>query len=697
VSKPALAISPSALPPASTATAGATGSIAKHAIATSARPPSTTAAATLTTSTGGRGASTATTVTTATKPTAPSPDVGATYRPKVPATATAAANRPSVPSANTNRRTGTAAVASGRSEVDRTTSSPSPAAATNAAGSHVPASSADGAKPVNNPAPTVDTTPPATKSTLRAPTRQPWQIAHHLPDSGHRPARSLACVSTSTDGSSSLTAPKLSLTATAADDATVDAVIIGTRQDGDQLALAPGSETVAAAFDNSLLDVLRSLGATGKADEIVKVPAMGRIAATIVVAAGLGSGEPTGEQVRRASGVAARSLAGTRRALTTLSTVDLQATVEGTILGSYRFDGYRSESGDGPLERLDLANPTEGSTREHRATLKAGTAIAEAVNTARDFVNTPPNDLYPASFADRAAAMARDAGIEVSILDEKALRKAGFGGVLGVGLGSARPPRVLRLSYRGPKARKKVALVGKGITFDTGGISIKPAANMDEMSSDMSGAAAVIATVILAAKLKYPLEVIATVPMAENMPSGTAYRPGDVLTIYGGKTVEVLNTDAEGRLILADAIVRACEDNPDYLIDTATLTGAQLVALGRRTSGIMGTDDFRDRVSASARSTGEGGWPMPLPEELRRDLDSKLADLANVTGHRWGGMLAAGLFLKEFVPDGLPWAHIDIAGPAFNSGAPWGYNGKGGTGVPVRTLASVLADIAENG
>jgi leucyl aminopeptidase len=494
-----------------------------------------------------------------------------------------------------------------------------------------------------------------------------------------------------------LTAPKLSLTTTAPTEATVDAVIIGTCQDGEHIALAPGAETVAAAFDGSLVDVLRSLGATGKADEVVKIPTMGRLAAAVVVAAGLGSGEPGAEQVRRASGAAARALAGTRRALSTLSTVDLHAAVEGTVLGAYRFDTYRSEPGDGPLERLDLTAPAEGTTKDHRATLKAATAIAEAVNTARDFVNTPPNDLYPASFAERAAALGRAAGLEVEILDEKALRKAGFGGVLGVGLGSSRPPRVVRMTYRGPKARKKVALVGKGITFDTGGISIKPAANMDEMSSDMSGAAAVVATAVLAAKLKYPLEVIATVPMAENMPSGAAYRPGDVLTMYGGKTVEVLNTDAEGRLILADAIVRACEDDPDYLIDTATLTGAQVVALGRRTPGIMGTDDFRDRVAAIAKATGEGGWPMPLPEELRRDLDSRLADLSNVTGHRWGGMLAAGQFLNEFVPDGVPWAHIDIAGPAYNPGSPWGYNGKGGTGVPVRTLAALLADIADNG
>ena len=499
-----------------------------------------------------------------------------------------------------------------------------------------------------------------------------------------------------------MTSPKLSLTTTTADEATADAVIIGTVQGGNGtgVTLAPGSERIDAAFGGTLAEVLRTVGATGAQDEVVKIPSMGKVPAGLVVAAGLGKSTddgPTAEQVRRASGAAARALAGTGRAVTTLSTVDLQAAVEGIVLGAYRFTGYRSDKGDAPVERVDVVAPADGAAKDHRATLKAATAIAEAVCTARDLVNTPPNDLFPASFAERAAALAKAVGVEVEILDEKALRKGGFGGVLGVGMGSTRPPRVVRMTWKGPKARKKVALVGKGITFDTGGISIKPAANMDEMTSDMSGAAAIVATMVLAAKLKYPLELTATVPMAENMPSGAAYRPGDVLTMYGGKTVEVLNTDAEGRLILADAIVRACEDGPDYLVEAATLTGAQIVSLGRRTAGIMGSDEFRDRVAAIAQATGEGGWPMPLPEELRGDLDSRLADIANVTGHRWGGMLAAGLFLREFVADGVPWVHLDVAGPAFNNGGPWGYTPKGGTGQPVRTLAAVLADIAENG
>ncbi|RBM20054.1 leucyl aminopeptidase [Prauserella sp. PE36] len=497
-----------------------------------------------------------------------------------------------------------------------------------------------------------------------------------------------------------MSVPKLALseiTEAALGKTRAEAVVVGTVQGANGLELAPGADAVDAALGGTLVDVLRTLGATGKAEEVVKVPTLGKLPAGVVLAVGLGKPEPTQEQVRRAAGASGRALAGTARALTTLSVVDLQAAVEGTILGAYTFTEYKSEPGDAPVSTVDVATPAEGSSREHRATLKAATAIAESVLTARDLVNTPPNDLFPGSFADRAKKLAEQTGLDIEVLDEKQLKRKGYGGILGVGGGSSRPPRLVRLSYKGPKAKKKVALVGKGITFDTGGISLKPAANMDHMTSDMSGAAAVLASVVLAAKLKYPLEVTGYLPLAENMPSGTSYRPGDVLTMYGGKTVEVLNTDAEGRLVLADAIVRAAEDEPDYLIETSTLTGAQMVALGNRTPGIMGSDEFRDRVAAIAQATGENGWPMPLPEELRGDLDSKLADLANVTGSRWGGMLAAGIFLREFVAEGLPWAHIDIAGPAFNTGGPWGYTGKGGTGVPVRTIAAVLADIADNG
>ena len=497
-----------------------------------------------------------------------------------------------------------------------------------------------------------------------------------------------------------MTVPKFALTEKT-ELSRADVVVIGTLKGEKGIALAPGAEAVDAAFDGKLTDVLSALGASGKAEEIVKLPTLGKLPAGVVLAAGLGKpgadGGTNAEQVRRAAGAAARVLTGTARAVSTLSTMDLQAAVEGTALGAYAFTEYKSEPGDGAVRAVDFVSPDSGTARAHKATLKAATAIAESVIIARDLINTPPNDLFPASFATRAEKLADANGLEFEVLDEQELKRKGFGGILGVGGGSARPPRLLRVRYRGAKTLKKVALVGKGITFDSGGISIKPAANMDQMTSDMSGAAAVLASVVLAAKLRYPLEVIAHIPLAENLPSANSYRPGDVLCMYGGKTVEVLNTDAEGRLVLADAIVRAAEDGPDYLIETSTLTGAQVVALGNRTAGIMGSDEFRDRVAAIAQATGEGGWPMPLPEELRGDLDSRGADLANVTGHRWGGMLAAGIFLREFIADDLPWAHIDIAGPSFNTGSPWGYTGKGGTGVPVRTIAAVLADIAENG
>ena len=220
---------------------------------------------------------------------------------------------------------------------------------------------------------------------------------------------------------------------------------------------------------------------------------------------------------------------------------------------------------------------------------------------------------------------------------------------------------------------------------------------MMTMKCDMAGAAAVSGAVFAIAELGLPIRVTGYACLAENMPSATAQRPGDVLTQYGGITVEVLNTDAEGRLILADAIVRACEDDPDYLIETSTLTGAQTVALGSRTPGVMGSDEFRDRVAALSQGVGENAWPMPLPEELKDDLKSTVADLANVSGSRYAGMLVAGVFLREFVGDGVQWAHIDVAAPAYNAGGPWGYTGKGGTGVPTRTMFAVLEDIAENG
>ena len=444
---------------------------------------------------------------------------------------------------------------------------------------------------------------------------------------------------------------------------------------------------------------LKALGATGGEGQLHRL-VIDELPVASVLTVGLGEARDwPADTIRRAAGAAARSLDKVGTVVAALAAVDLEATVEGLILGAYRFNDFRSDKtapkDNGLGKIVALAADAKAATK---AVAQRAVDIASSVATARDFVNTPPSHLYPAEFAKQAKALGEAVGLQVEVLDDKALAKGGYGGIVGVGKGSSRLPRLVRLTHKG-KGRnpKRVALVGKGITFDTGGISIKPAANMHHMTSDMGGAAAVIATVVLAAKQDLPIDVIATVPMAENMPSATAQRPGDVLTQYGGITVEVLNTDAEGRLVLADAIVRACEDDPDYLIETSTLTGAQTVALGARTPGVMGSDEFRDRVAGLSQEVGENGWAMPLPEELKDDLKSTVADLANVSSSRYAGMLVAGVYLREFVAEGVQWAHIDIAAPAYNTGGPWGYTPKGGTGVPTRTMFAVLEDIAANG
>jgi leucyl aminopeptidase len=329
-----------------------------------------------------------------------------------------------------------------------------------------------------------------------------------------------------------------------------------------------------------------------------------------------------------------------------------------------------------------------------KAAYDRGRAVADAVALCRDLVNTAPADLYPADLAQAAIDNCGGVGLQVEVLDEKALKKGGFGGVLGVGQGSTHPPRVARITYSaGRGAKAKVHLVGKGITFDSGGLALKPAQSMEWMKSDMGGAAAVLSTMTAIGQLKPNVDIVAWIACAENMPSGTAIRPSDVLTIKGGKTVEVLNPDAEGRLVMADCIAAAAAEKPDYIVDVATLTGAQLVALGLHVYAVMANDDeLRDSLVAAAGVAGEQGWPMPLPPELRKSLDSDVADIANI-GDRNGGMLTAGLFLKEFVPDGIKWAHLDIAGPAFNTGEPHGYTPKGGTGVPVRTLVEWLTSL----
>ena len=322
--------------------------------------------------------------------------------------------------------------------------------------------------------------------------------------------------------------------------------------------------------------------------------------------------------------------------------------------------------------------------------------LGAARDWARDLVNTPPNLLNPQSFAEAAKKRAGSstAKVSVSVLDDKALVKGGFGGIVGVGQGSVNPPRIVTMSWVPASPVATVALVGKGITFDSGGLNIKPSTGMVTMKCDMAGAAAVAATVLAVAELGLPVAVTGYLCLAENMPSGSAQRPSDVVVMRDGTSVEILDTDAEGRMVLGDGLCLASEKSPDWVVDIATLTGAQVVALGTEIAGVMGNDDaFRDRVVDAAGTAGEGAWPMPLPVELRSKLDTPTADIAH-KGDRDGGMLTAGLFLKEFVGEGIPWAHVDIAGPAFSTTGPKGHVPKGGTGFGVGTLLALVESSA---
>ncbi len=316
--------------------------------------------------------------------------------------------------------------------------------------------------------------------------------------------------------------------------------------------------------------------------------------------------------------------------------------------------------------------------------------MAAAVNFARDLVNTAPNDLYPESMATQLAARAKGTKVKVSVTDERGLAEQGYGGILGVGKGSARPPRLVKLAYEPRKAAANLAFVGKGITFDSGGLNIKPASGMGTMKCDMSGAAAVAAAVFAVADLGLPVRVTAYACLAENMPSGNATRPGDVLTMYGGKTVEVLNTDAEGRLVLADGIATANGDQPDLIVDVATLTGACVVALGNKMSGVLSNDeDLLEELPQIAERAGELMWPLPIPAEMNDKLrTTKVADLSQHNPDKWGGALFAAAFLREFVGDGIAWAHLDIAGPAFNEGSPEGYTPRAAPAPPYARSSS---------
>ncbi|BAF55085.1 hypothetical protein cgR_2085 [Corynebacterium glutamicum R] len=475
----------------------------------------------------------------------------------------------------------------------------------------------------------------------------------------------------------------------------IDAIIVAIFEGEDSIELA-GGEILDFIFSTEqqadILTQLEAVGAKATANSITRVPGTD---VAPVIAVGLGKADLLDDEtLRRASGTAARSLGGFENVATTIGDLGLAAAVTGFGLGSYSYAGLRKETEESKDKTTTVTFIS--TSKDDKDVFVEAQIIVESVLLARDLVNTPSSHLYPESYSVIASNEASKHGLQTTILDEKQLADKGFGGILAVGNGSSRKPRLLRVDWKPRKAKKSIALVGKGITFDTGGISIKPGASMENMISDMGGSASVLATIIAAARLNLSINVSAFLPMAENMPSGDAFRPGDVITHFGGITSEILNTDAEGRLILADAIAYASEDKPDYLIDAATLTGAQLVALGLRTSGVMGTDEFRDSVAKTGREVGEQAWAMPLPEELDEQVKSPVADLRNVTNSRFAGMSAAGRYLQEFVGADIEWAHVDIAGPAYNTAGEFGYTPKRATGQPVRTFVQVLKDLSES-
>ena len=477
-----------------------------------------------------------------------------------------------------------------------------------------------------------------------------------------------------------------------------DAVVAGVVQTAQGPRLAPGAEDVAAAYGRRLRPLLAMLGITGKAGEAVKVPTGGGIASPLLVLVGLGRSGEEPEAVRRAAGVGARSVpnaASVAIALPATTAALVRAVTEGWILGGYSYHAYRHDTASEPAAPGTVAFLTGSARRQDLAhACEQAQVLAHAVAGVRDWVNTPPGDLTPAAFADAVAAAQRDLTrgrgapeVGMSVLTESELADLGCGGILAVGGGSAAPPRLVELSWAPEGARRHVALVGKGITFDSGGLSIKSAAGMPAMKSDMAGAAAVVQATLTAARLALPVRISAFVPMAENMVSGSSMRPGDVLTMYGGRTVEVLNTDAEGRLVLADALAYADTVlDPDVMVDLATLTGAARVALGAVLAALYATDDeLAAELLAAGTASGDRLWRMPLAGDYRDGLDSPVADLANVaSGPGRAGSIDAALFLREFT-GGRAWAHLDIAGAA-RATADDGENTKGATGFGTRLL-----------
>lgn len=455
---------------------------------------------------------------------------------------------------------------------------------------------------------------------------------------------------------------------------------------------------ITKAFKNKLFE--------GKTGQTFIVDTYGRTPAEKIMLVGLGKKkEITLDRVRKAAARSAKALrnAGVKRYTSCLSETPVskattdqlaQAVAEGSILALYTFEKFKSEKSEKKIDAITLAATSQKDEAALTKGLKKGRALAESACLARDLINLPGNVATPSYLAEQAKKMGKRFNIKVRALDPKGIEKNKMGGLMAVARGSDEPARFIIMEWmKGPKGQKPIVLVGKGLTFDTGGISLKPSANMEEMKSDMSGGAAVIGAMRAAAALGLKVNLVGLVPSTENMPGGSATKPGDVVKGLSGVTMEIINTDAEGRLILSDALAYAKRYKPDCIVDMATLTGACMVALGKFASGLFGNDDkLIDQLRDAGEVTGERCWPLPLWPEYEEQIKSDVADVKNV-GPRWGGAITAAAFLKKHV-DGK-WAHIDIAGTAYSDKAR-DYIPKGGVGIGVRQMISFVEGRAKS-
>lgn len=493
-------------------------------------------------------------------------------------------------------------------------------------------------------------------------------------------------------------------TTQAAQNVQCDALVIGVAQQDKKLQLTATAEVVDAALGGLINEAFADGEFKGAWGDMLMLHTMGNLRAKRVLVVGLGAAERvTTQTIRQASATAARHLQSKGASQIALALQwhgaevsaiqSLQAQVEGALLGLYAFRKYQhGKEANTADSRLQFLTETLNSQEVEQA-IHQGWVLAEATNFARDLVNEPPNVLTPGELAHRASAMSKQFGLECEVFDKAKIETMQMGGLLGVTRGSAEPPYFVVMRYRGaPQSQETLALVGKGITFDTGGISIKPAAGMDEMKGDMGGAAAVIGAMQAIAALKPAINVTGIVPTCENMPSGTAYHPGDILRIMNGKTIEIVNTDAEGRLILADALSYAVQQGYSPIIDLATLTGGIVIALGDKMTGLFCNDEqLTQQIVAAGRAEGEKFWPMPLDEEYSEQIKSEIADIKQ-TGGREASSVTAAKILENFVGN-AKWAHLDIAGTSyFDSKKP--YQEKGATGVGVRTLTELAVRMA---